>query len=673
MRQNTPATLYVMRISYLWAFVLLLPVLLRPAAAWAQPKGKKLKAYSLPVPDEVSTNPTSYRTYEFKFPNINKEALYDNPDLLKKIQKAERRGELDKALPLLEEYVSNFGIQNFFYETYWLWKLGQLYPRLGQTDKAKSLFRMVLKHKPSDITKVRQYYDSLNINQADNYVPLNYYYELVEYRKHIDTLVPPKGVLLSMGDGINSPADDYGPALSAGDDTLIFTSKRNKHKATGKVNEDLFFSKSMDGYFDESDPMKSINTDYNEGSAIFTRDGKHLYFSRCESPQGFGNCDIFCADWITQESSWGNIRNLGGGVNSPAWDSQPALSHSEDTLFFASDRLGGFGRSDLYYSVKQPSGEWGPAQNLGPTINTRLSECSPFWHQNYRVLYFSSNGHLVNFGNFDIYKSYYRNGSFQEPRNIGPLVNGKGNEQYFAIDGKSKNLYYARSEESSLNNQDLFSFPLPMEAQPLAYTSFHGTLKDSAGKPFQGIVSIIDLDHGIEVAPKALRPDGSFDFDLIKNSNYLLVIQGDEFFRIQEMFKLNGDTSIEKVTKNIRNQKISFASIEFAEGSTDILPSMVEDLDHVMNFLIDNPRLRLKISGHTDQIGDKRDNLVLSLNRAKAIRKYLLETGKMRDRRVEAYGYGDTHPIIPVEKSNEDRKINRRVEFEIVLPEKGEQ
>jgi hypothetical protein len=81
-------------------------------------------------------------------------------------------------------------------------------------------------------------------------------------------------------------------------------------------------------------------------------------------------------------------------VNSPSWDSHPALSHSEDTLFFASDRIGGFGLSDLWFTYMQQNGKWAPAQNMGPVINTRQSEVSPFYHPKYDVLYFSSNGQL---------------------------------------------------------------------------------------------------------------------------------------------------------------------------------------------------------------------------------------------------------------------------------------
>src|SRR5690606_32933500 len=117
---------------------------------------------------------------------------------------------------------------------------------------------------------------------------------------------------------------------------------------------------------------------------------------------------------------------------------------------------------------------------------------------------------------FDIYKSVFRNGAWQEPKNIGPLVNGKGDEYYFTIYSKSKDLFYAKSEDSLLPNLDLYSFPLPMEAQPLANTKLKGSLKDSiTGETFKGIVSVIDLSNGIEVAPKYMRDDGTYEFDLI--------------------------------------------------------------------------------------------------------------------------------------------------------------
>jgi outer membrane protein OmpA-like peptidoglycan-associated protein len=319
--------------------------------------------------------------------------------------------------------------------------------------------------------------------------------------------------------------------------------------------------------------------------------------------------------------------------------------------------------SDIYYSVKDKKGNWIRALNAGPIVNTVQSEVSPFFHHTYNVLYFSSNGHPLNFGEFDIYKSNRVQNGWTEPKNTGPLVNGVGSEYYFTIDSKSKNLYYARSVEDDLKNLDLHSFPVPMEAQPLAITQLKGSLQNPDGKPLKGIVSIIDLDEGVEVAPKFIRDDGTFDFSLINKRNYLLIIQGDEFFRIEELFFLDGDREINKIGEPIES-KIAFESLEFENGKANILPDMHKDLDKIANFLIDHPNLHLKISGHTDSDGKEESNLKLSQARADAIRNYLILEFQIDDSRIEAIGYGSSRPITQ-ELTDDHKQLNRRVEFEI--------
>jgi outer membrane protein OmpA-like peptidoglycan-associated protein len=179
----------------------------------------------------------------------------------------------------------------------------------------------------------------------------------------------------------------------------------------------------------------------------------------------------------------------------------------------------------------------------------------------------------------------------------------------------------------------------------------------------KGIVSIIDLDQGVEVAPKYLRPDGTFDFNLINQRNYLLIIQGDDFFRIEEMFFLEGDMEINRETEPIES-KIAFKSLEFESGKANILPSMYDDLSKLGNFLVDHPGMRITISGHTDSEGRADANLRLSQARADAIRDYLINEYKIQPERVIAIGYGGTRPIVD-ERTEEDRRLNRRVEFEI--------
>jgi outer membrane protein OmpA-like peptidoglycan-associated protein len=609
----------------------------------------------------------------YSFPNVNKIDFYYNKNKFETIKKLNKEQNWEKLYPVLKNYVQSFGIQNFYKQTYWIWRLAKLTELYSNLDEARFLYKLVLKHhrEDIDIRKVELYYDSLNINHSEHYVPLEYYYELVEYRKEIDTLRPPRGVLLNMGKSINSKSSDYGPTLSVDDGILIFTSKRNKHRRglENIANEDIFFSKK-NGTWSEAKPLKEINTPYNEGSACLSKDGKTLFFARCESPDSYGSCDIFVTH-LQEDSTWTKPKNLGINVNSKAWDSHPALSQTEDTLYFASDRIGGFGLSDIYFTYKDKNGNWKPAQNAGPIINSRNNEVSPFVHPAHNVLYFSSNGHILNFGEFDIYKSYLKNKKWGEPKNIGPLVNGPGTEFYFTIDAQSRDLYYARSVENDMSNLDLYSFPLPMEAQPNATTKFRGSLTDTeTGKPYSGIVSIIDLDNGIEVAPRFIRSDGSFEFDLINNNNYLLIIQGDEYFRIEEMFFLDGDTEVHHQTEPI-SSKLKFESIEFENGKAELTSGMYEDLNKVANFLLDNPDFKLKISGHTDSDGREEFNLKLSQKRAEAIMNYLVHFTGVQASRVEALGHGSSKPIVK-EETEADKKLNRRVEFEIYRPSKDE-
>ncbi len=617
---------------------------------------------------ELNDTLTTYSQSDiFSFPNLDSKTLYRDEEKLKKIKQLEASGAEEQLYGELRRYVKNFSVGNFGAQTDLLWKLARLSEKHGEPGESILLYKLVLKHhrQPVNARLAKAEFDTIAKNQKDYYVPLEEYYELVAYRKEIDTLRPPHGVLLKMDQWVNSEKADYGPTIGNLDYILLFTSKRNSHFSNSekKYDEDLFFTKREGDQWGEAQQFKTINTQYNEGSACLSKDGKSLFFARCNSPDSHGNCDIFRAQ-LKPDSTWGDVKNLGLNVNSPAWDSHPSLSHTGDTLFFASDRLGGFGLSDIYYAVKNSKGEWGKAQNLGPIINTHGSEVSPFFHHRFNVLYFSSNGQPLNFGDFDIYKSYRKDNAWSEPKNIGPLVNGKGSEYYFTIDSQSSRLYYARSEEEDRQNLDLHSFPVPMEAQPEAIANLKGSLTDTnTKKPLRGIVSIIDLDHGVEVAPKFLRPDGSFDFQLINKRNYLLIIQGEDFFRIEETFFMDGDREINKETEPIES-KIAFETLEFENGKADILPAMHKDLDRLANFLLDHPRLKVNISGHTDSQGKEDSNLRLSQARADAIKAYLIYEFKIEASRIEAHGYGSAKPIVK-EESDDHRKLNRRVEFEI--------
>lgn len=601
----------------------------------------------------------------FMFPNIDEEDYYYDKRELTKLKFYIDDGQEDQAYLILREYVKNFAVENFRKTPGLIWDLARYSKKYGQRGEALQLYKLAIKHyaEGTDTTTLFKEYDSLERDKARYYVPIEYYRKLVAARQDVDTMIAPRPNAMNMGLDVNSKKEDYGPNIGHVDDMLLFTSKRNNHNTIPpRYDEDIFYSIKQYDVWQPAVAFDKINTSFNEGSACLSLDGSTLIFSRCHAPGSFGNCDLYSAT-MQPDSTWGEIRNLGRNINSSGWDSHPSLTHTGDTLFFASNRSGGFGLSDIYYAVRDGRGGWTTALNAGPLINTRSSEVSPFFHHVSNVLYFSSNGHTINFGNFDIYKSALVDGNWSEPRNTGPLVNGKGDEYYFTIDSKSVNLYFAKSSERDPTNLDLHSFPVPMEAQPGALAKIFGSLKNREGKPIHGIVSVIDLDHGVEVAPKYTREDGSFDFELIDQRNYLLVVQGDEFFRMEEVFFLDGDAQFNQVAEPI-DRKIAFKSIEFESGKYEILDTMKLDLAKVGNFLLDNPEMRLNISGHTDGDGDPQVNVELSQHRADAIKEYLVVHFNLDETRIGSTGYGSKRPIVK-ELTDKDKQVNRRVEFEI--------
>jgi outer membrane protein OmpA-like peptidoglycan-associated protein len=601
----------------------------------------------------------------FDFPNVSNVDFYYNKKKLNRLMEYVNSGQEDKAYLAIRDYVRSYGIENFRKAPGLIWDLARSSKKYGLPGEALQLYKLAIKHYAvgMDTTTLFKEFDSLNRDKVRYYVPIERYQQMVAARRDVDTLIAPRPAKMNMGTDVNSKKEDYAPSMSSGDNLLLFTSKRNSHNTIPpKYDEDIFFSKREYDVWTKAKEFHKINTSYNEGSGCISPDGSTIIFSRCMAPGSLGNCDLYEAT-LQADSTWGNIRNLGEAINSSGWDSHPSLSHAGDTLFYASNRAGGFGMSDIYYSIRKEDGNWMYSRNAGPLINTRASEVSPFFHHKDNVLYFSSDGHTINFGKFDIYKTVLDAYNWSEPRNVGPLVNGKGDEYYFTIDSKSEMLYFARSSEYELQNLDLHAFPVPMEAQPGALAKLYGTLKNREGKPIHGIVSVIDLDKGIEVAPKYTREDGSFDFDLIDKRNYLLVVQGDEFFRIEEIFYLNGDTQMNEVTEPI-DRKIEFKSIEFESGKAEILDVMKEDLAKVGQFMLDNPEMRLSISGHTDNDGDAQVNIELSQFRADAIKEYLVTKFNLDDQRIGSVGYGSKKPIVR-ELTEKDKQVNRRVEFEI--------
>lgn len=617
-----------------------------------------------------------------EFPNINLIPYYYSEDHLNLIRKYHKDKDWEKLYPLLIDYISSFGVENFTDDIGMIWDLAKLATHLNKKDDAKEFYRLLLKHHTGNMEIPQITYDSLSGSADQKYVDLEYYKTLIDKWNLIDSLRPDEDLGGDIGDGVNSDYQDYGLTIGKSDSMIYFTSRRHdgeasKHKELNHLeNEDIYISyKNADGEWEKAKAFTQINTSFNEGSPAMSPDGKLIVFSRCFAPGGQGNCDLYQAEWIEKDSAWSQVVNMGKYINGKTWDSHPTFSVTGDTLYFSSDRKGGFGNADLYYSIRLKNNRFLPPKNLGPIINTKHNEVSPFIHPQNNVMYFSSDGHIVNFGDFDIFKTYPLLGeNWSEPHNVGPFVNTEGSEFYFTIDSKASTLFYARAESINSQDLDIYTFSLPMGGQPNAIVRFFGRITDeTTGDVFGGVVAIFDVEDKIPIAPKYIREDGTFEFDLIDKKKYLLIISGENFFRIEQLFELDGETKVDipvKQTQIVARRQpdkvvksIQFKSVEFELGKANILANMENDLHSIVNFLTEHPEFSLTIEGHTDSDGDSTANKLLSQKRADAIKKYISDYGQFPDDKITAKGLGSNVPLVSPELTEEDKKVNRRVEF----------
>lgn len=662
------------------------------------------------------------------FPNIKGSTRYYDKKALATIAQLEAEG-LDEMIPdryleqldhHLVDYVHKFGIENFSKDVNLLWKLGRVKQLLGDTTKAIYYYELAKIHNYGTQAPMLSY-DTLMDGTTSEWVTIDEYYEMLEIRRKIDPLLPPKEVLVPMGDQINSAAPDYAPFVDPSDSILLFTSRRD---TTGmiqdyyvdpyaKSNEDLYYTEIdfRSGEWKEAIRLPdSINTEFNEGSACLAPDGLTLYFTSCR--QGvfihtnnkntytaqkkknrllrkdtskkeediqrngmlFGSCDIYKATFDPVSQSWGHVQNLGKQVNSEAWDSQPNISADGRTIFFVSNRKGGFGGTDIYFSTLGEDGRWSKAQNLGPMINSPKNEVTPFFHKINSTLYFSSTGQLENYGSYDIFKTKWLGTDWEQPRNVGPLVNTRGNQYYFSISGKGTTIFYSNAKDTEKDhvkqNFDLYSFPMPMEARPDAIAQLKGFLIDSiSGYPLQGRVMVIDTEEGIEITPKRINKSGYFEFDLVNNRKYRLYVMSDSIFTIIKDVEVNQDTMFQFFTRSFeRDKPIVFEAMRFRSNSAKLSASVKPKLDYIVRFLDTYPMFKLEVEGHTDSDGRDESNLRLSKERAASIADYILRKGEFDTDRISHRGYGETRPIVPND-TDENKERNRRVEFKLVFDE----
>jgi outer membrane protein OmpA-like peptidoglycan-associated protein/tetratricopeptide (TPR) repeat protein len=460
------------------------------------------------------------------------------------------------------------------------------------------------------------------------------------------------------------------PVISADQKTLVYTVR----SGIGNNDDENIVMTKWNG-IEWSAPVPisdKINTTNNEGTCSMSLDGSILVFVGCSRKDGFGSCDLYISNKINGE--WTVPVNLGGNINSAAWDSHPSLSPDGRVLYFTSGRPGGLGKEDIYVSYMKEDGTWTKAKNVGAPINTPGSETSPFIHPSSGRLYFSSNFHL-GMGGEDVFYSNLTDTAWSEPVNLGYPINTHLNDGTMFITIDNQKGYYSRfdNQNNFMSRVYLYEFSLPDAIKPSKISTYaQGHIYDKSTKlPLSATIELIDLSSGKVI--QKVNSDGKtgeYTVVITEGKEYGLFISKEGY--LFESLHLNyrqpanfNPVSMDAYLSPIKSgENITLNNIFFATNSTTLEEKSLTELKKLVDLMQKNPLMKVELSGHTDNVGTDAANKTLSYNRAKAVHDYLVSQG-IDSKRLVTKGLGASQSVAD-NTTEEGRAKNRRLEVKIL-------
>ena len=470
---------------------------------------------------------------------------------------------------------------------------------------------------------------------------------------------------------INTKASfEYHPTLSVDGKRLIFTRRVNREQEDFYVSE-----RTEDGPWKEATPLPGINTAYDEGAQTVTADGSYMVYTSCNSPSGSPGCDLYESYWDGKSWSPGSPIT-DEGINTQHYEAQPSLTNNGRYLMFSSKRPGGKGGADLYISGRLTSGGWSRPIPI-VKLNTPGNEQYPFWAADGERVFFTSDG-LPGLGGDDLfYTQLTEDNKFTEPQNLGYPINTAENETNMFIPLSAEVAYYSKryfDAETEQMQIDLFQFPLPLHLRPRPATYVKASVTDAVtGRPLEASVSVQATTTNQLAYRQTTDAAGSFLTVLPAGNAYAFLVDKPGYLYYSERFTPVADATPDNpFLVNIALRPLpdeptesaptTFNNVLFTTGSAELLRVSITELQRLADALLERPDLRVRIGGHTDDIGDEADNLALSNARAAAVKAYLVEAGVATDR-VETQGYGETEPVATNDTEG-GRSQNRRTTFQ---------
>jgi len=480
----------------------------------------------------------------------------------------------------------------------------------------------------------------------------------------------------NLGPKVNSKHSDFGPVISADNKMLFFTSRRpgstgEESDETGMSFEDIYFSKrEVNGDWIEAKNLGDpVNSKSHDAAVGLSPDGKSLLIYQGVSKKT-GNILITKQN---EDGTWIPTAEIEGDVNTKHHETDATLSFNERTLYFVSDKPGGFGKHDIYVTHwDEEKNEWGKSKNVGPTLNTEFDEKGVFFHPDNKTLYFSSQGHNT-MGGLDIFKSEFDSelGTWSRPENIGSPINTPDDDVYFVTSGDEKYAYYSSYRADGLGEKDIYKVTfLGDEKEPLvasiddidilnADLSANGefvnrplimikgkVIDGNSKEPLVSTVSITDGKSNKKIADVITEEDGYYMYVVDAGKEYALSTTLPGYTVASEIVRTRkSDSGIEHVIDlelfpPVAGGEFVLRNIYYTFNKSDLRNKSVEDLDLLIKVMNENPTIKIELGGHTDSRGPEWSNRRLSRERAEAAERYLISKN-IDPSRITSKGYGE--------------------------------
>ncbi|HCX22543.1 MAG: hypothetical protein CMB80_22200 [Flammeovirgaceae bacterium] len=481
-------------------------------------------------------------------------------------------------------------------------------------------------------------------------------------------------------------------------------------------------------FYSDPEPLDSLNSNKGENYIFFDFDNSVFYFTRERHPQNVGGFqdvgDIWSsnlrADWNTPVNMDFNDKNFASPIGKTSggqyflynyvWfekglyygkvmaqkadgsvqdleipylkNKSPlqtgSLSFDGRYLFLSLENNLGYGVDDLFVCFLNEDGQWSAPRNLGITINSKFQEISPFLAPDNKTLYYASNGQ-GGAGSFDIFYSTRLDDTWQNwstPQNL-EAVNTSGSETSFVFSNASEYAYFVSTQNSD-GYGDIKRIKIQSdyeEAQPdtTQQVVFEMDESDSESINFQ----LVDKKSGEKLNGSLIIFGESPDVRKVDEMGILLEkdlgqvsveFKADGYFSYKSSFNLDTMLMDQEYLISLdpiqEGNVITLSNVLFHRGTANFIEGSEEELDLVVEMMSENPNVKIFLKGHTDNVGNAMLNVELSQERVYSVTDYLVSKG-IDSSRIDGEGYGGEQPV--ASNSNEStRKLNRRVEFEIV-------